>query len=123
MGHILVSFVVKAANEEEAEQKAWRFLEIVGTDECIDCGIVVGSKFDLEQEHPWTFRWIPKDKTHPDYEELSYIRIAPVNSNDGQKMIKSSYDVLFDKDICISDPNDNRLRSKDYFVVPVDLHL
>jgi hypothetical protein len=96
-----------------------------------DDGIVVGSKFDLEQEQPWTFRWIPKDKTHPAYEKLSYIRIAPVNSNDGQKMIKSSFPAGFppgyfcldEKGICISDPNDNRLHSKDYFVVPVDLHL
>jgi hypothetical protein len=142
MGHSLIALVVKAVNEKEAEEKAWHTLENVI---CGEDGIVVGSMQDLERENPDTYRWIPPDKTRPAYEALSYIRISPVDSCEGQKLINTSYPPTdaesqrslenyemrvasygyFCRDeegICISDQNDRRLHSKDYFVVPVDVY-
>ena len=145
MSHKLIALIVKAQNEQEAEQKAEHILDnVICGGPPNDFGIVLNSKRDLEREDPDTYRWIPQDKTNPHYEELSRTLItAPVVSESGQKFIKSSYPpttepqneiekltvamastgyYVRDETGQYMQQDDSRLNDKDYFVVPVDVH-
>jgi hypothetical protein len=146
VSHKLIALIVKAATEIEAEQKAWVSLENYICDGDVnDFGVVVGSKIDLARPYPDAYRWKFRDPSNPAYKETEHIKIARVNSEHGQKFIRSSYPptgkqprdnyeaFLFDlfnsgyyvrdEEGCyISDQSDIRLTSNEYFVVPVDVH-
>jgi hypothetical protein len=146
--HTLIALIVKAATQTEAEQKAWASLAnyiCVGDMNPNDFGIVVGSKIDLVRKYPDTYRWKCLDPTNPAYKKTEHIKTIRVDSEYRQKFIRSRYPppgeqptdqidsylinlgnsgyyVRDEEGNYISDQNDIRLKSSEYFVVPVDVH-
>ncbi len=155
MTHKLIALIVKAANETEAEEKSWSTIERVCSGEgCEDFGFVLESKIYVERAKMTeedTRRWKIVDESNPRYQETKHIRICQVDSEDAQKLIRTSFpptDPIQKKELenlkykiggmstlsapvgyFIRDENynymkqdDARLQSKEYFVVPIDIH-
>ena len=145
MSHKLIALIVRAANELEAEEKAWTSIDHICCQDYPnpdDYGIVVRSKEDLARgELNDTQRWVCDCDEHR--VKTQYVRTAPVNSEFGRKFIASSYPEYYspsdnsdsltaladsgyfvrdEEGNYIPDPNDARLHSDEYFVVPVDIH-
>lgn len=140
MTHVLFAVVVKAENENDAMKKADITMKNMINDPrnmTHDAYWIFDSNEDSnksggnEGTSGGSFRHRCNDKTHAHYYKTAHIKTSCLDSSEGQKFFEETIEIdkqfpgefLCDQQGMIITDESRYLRNKEYFIVPVDLHL
>jgi hypothetical protein len=143
MTNEIVALIIKAQNKNEAEQNAERVLYHIcqeGDDPYYDYGIIIGNGRQ-SQPPPVVMKFREATKANTGLEPISspwnqtnypsFIQTSCVTTDSAKEFINwlskdpnpgASGGKPMDENEMAIEQNDNRLRDKDYFIVPVRLH-